>query len=138
MHFYPPKHHKQASAIIDQVLARSPENIPGLMGRAFVQQATLKWKNAGATFDLVYSIIPDDTKLGLRAREESAWCKVQINLFEEGLVDLQQVLDALNELDDDNDKRKSDRARCLWRIGKCCILLAGPSICAARRYLHIY
>ena len=126
MHFYPPKHHNQASAIIDQVLARSPSNIPSLMGQAFVHQASLKWKDAGATFDRVSSIIPDDVSLGLRAREEGAWCKVHINLCEEGLVDLQQVLDALNELDD--DKRNSDRARCLWRIGKCYILLTGPSI----------
>jgi len=97
------------------------------MGQAFVQQAALKWKDAGATFDRVSSIIPDDVNLGLRAREEGAWCKVQINLCEEGLVDLQLVLDALNGLDDD-DKRNSDRARCLWRIGKCYMLLTGPSI----------
>lgn len=97
------------------------------MGQAFVQQAVLKWKDAGATFDLVSSIIPDDVKFGLRAREEGAWCKVQINLCEEGLVDLQQVLDVLNRIDDD-DRRNSDRARCLWRIGKCFMLLTGPSI----------
>ena len=96
------------------------------MGQAFVQQAALKWKDAGATFDLVFSIIPDDINLGLRAREEGAWCKVQIDLCEEGLVDLLQVLDALDALDD--DKRNSDRARCLWRIGKCHMLLKGPSI----------
>lgn len=97
------------------------------MGQAFVQQAALKWKDAGATFDLVSSLIPDDVNLGLRAREESAWCRVQINHSEEGLVDLQQALVALNELDDD-DKRNSDRARCQWRIGKCYTLLTGPSI----------
>jgi superkiller protein 3 len=126
VHFYPPKHHKQASTIIDQVLACSPSNIPCLMGHAFVQQAALNWKDAGATFDLVFSIIPDDVNLGLRAREEGAWCKVQINLCEVGLVDLQQVSDALNGFDD--DKRNSDRARCLWRIGKCYMLLTGPSV----------
>ena len=97
------------------------------MGRAFVQQAAQKWKDAGDTFGLVSSIIPDDVNLGLRAREEGAWCRVQINLCEEGLVDLQQVLDALNGVDD-NDKRNPDRARCLWRIGKCYMLLTGPSI----------
>lgn len=97
------------------------------MGQAFVQQAALKWKDAGATFDRVASIIPDDDNLGLRAREEGAWCKVQINLCEEGLVDLKQVLDAMNGFDDD-DKRNLDRARCLWRIGKCYMLLKGPSI----------
>ena len=93
------------------------------MGQAFVQQAALKWRDAGATFDRVSSIIPDDLNLGLRAREEGAWCRVQINLCEEGLVDLQHVLDALNGL----DERNSDRARCLWRMGKCYMLLTGPS-----------
>lgn len=137
VHFYPPKHHKQASALIDQVLARSPSNIPSLMGQAFVQQAALKWKDAGATFDLVSSIIPDDI-IGLRAREESAWCRVQIDLLEEGLVDLQQVLEALNEFDDDDDKRNSDRARCLWRIGKCHIVLTGPLMSATHQYLCIH
>ena len=97
------------------------------MGQAFIQQAALNWKDAGVTFDRVSSIIPDDVDLGLRAREEGAWCKVQINLCEEGLDDLQRVLDALNGLDDD-DKRDSDRARCLWRIGKCYMLLTGPLI----------
>ena len=97
------------------------------MCQAFVQQAALKWKDAGVTFDLVFSIIPDDINLGLRAREEGAWCRLQIDLCEERLVDLQQVLDVLNGLDDD-DKRNSDRARCLWRIGRCYMVLAGPSI----------
>lgn len=97
------------------------------MGQAFVLQAALKWKDAGDTFDRVSSIIPDDANLGLRAREEGAWCKVQINLCEEGLLDLQHVLDALNRFEDD-DKRNLDRARCLWRIGKCYMLLTGPSI----------
>ena len=96
------------------------------MSQAFVQQAALKWEDAGVTFDRVSSIIPDEGHLGLRAREEGAWCRVQISLCEEGLVGLQQVLDALNRLDD--DKRNSDRARCLWRIGKCYMLLTGPSI----------
>ena len=98
------------------------------MSRAFVQQAALKWKDAGATFDLVFSIIPDDMNLGLRAREESAWCRVQNDLFEEGLVDLQLVLDALNRLGDDVDKRNLNRARCLWRIGRCHMLLTSQSI----------
>lgn len=136
MHFYPPKHHKQASAIIDQVLARSPSNTPSLMGKAFVQQAALKWKDAGATFDLVSSIIPGDINLGLRAREEAAWCKVQIDLFQEGLVGLQQVLDVLDGLDDDDDKRNSNRARCVWRIGKCYMLLTGPSKLIVHQYLR--
>jgi superkiller protein 3 len=95
------------------------------MGRAFIQQAALKWKDAGVNFDLVFSMIPDNVTHGLRAHEEGAWCKVQIDLHEEGLVDLQRVLDALNGLD---DKRNSDRARCLWRIGKCYMLLTGPLI----------
>ena len=111
--------------MIDQVLARSPSNIPSLMGKAFVQQAALKWKDAGVTFDLAFSIIPDDIDLGLRAREEGAWCKVKMDLCEKGLVDLQQVLDVLNGLDDDGNKRNSDRARCLWRIGQCYLLLTG-------------
>jgi len=100
------------------------------MGQAFVQQAALKWKIAGATFDLVSSINPDDVNR-LRAREESAWCRVQIDLYEEGLVDLKQVLDALNGLEDDDDKRNSSRARCLWRIGKCNMLLTGASLSVA-------
>ncbi|KAF8160990.1 TPR-like protein [Crassisporium funariophilum] len=126
VHFFPPKHHKQASAIIDEVLSRSPNNTSCLMGRAFILQAALEWENAAAVFDQISSLLPDDLDVGLRAREEAAWCRCQLGHSETGLQELQQILIDLSDLSDDS--RNSDCARCLWRIGKCHMDIGVPNV----------
>ena len=116
VHYFPPKHHKEAKRILDEVLERSKQNTAALMAQAFILQAASSWEEAAETFDQVSSLLSDATTTGLRASEESAWCKCQLGLFEEAIVGLQRVLDTLNDIDDPT--LDSDRARCLWRIGK--------------------
>lgn len=96
------------------MLVQEPDNIPSLMGRAYVLQFIGKWAEAGSLFARVTQLIPEDMKDGLRAKEESAWCSVQAQDVE-GVAGLKGVLGVLEGL----DNRDYDTARCLWRLGKC-------------------
>lgn len=87
-------------------------------------------------FDRVFELIGDEDEWsmtlratvavlkGLRAREESSWCLCQMRRYEEALSGLEIVSQRLSE-DLGDAQINSDRARCLWRIGKC--LLASES-----------
>lgn len=85
------------------------------MARAYVLQYMQKWKDAGSLFARVAQLIPDDFGDGLRAKEELAWCQFQAEDAEFGMSCLKSVLGVLENL----DEREEDKARCLWRLGKC-------------------
>lgn len=116
VHFFPPKHHKEAIHVLDEVLGNSPRNSAAWIGRAFVLQAASEWEAAMEAFDQV-SFLEGDTMRGLRAREESVWCRCQLGQYQEALCGLQHVLELLNNVEEEGIK--SHRARCLWRIGNC-------------------
>jgi superkiller protein 3 len=113
VHLFPPKYFEQASVLIDEVLAFSPENILCLMGRAYIYQANGEWSDAEPLFCHIIQLLPDDLDIGLRAREERAWCQCQMNDFDNGLSGLQSVIISLNHI----YGRDSDVSRCLWRLG---------------------
>ena len=94
-----------------------------LMGRAYIMQAASDWEGAAGVFDEVSSLLPGDIDTGLRAREESAWCACQLGRYEKCLVELQQVLDTLEDIV--GDHLGSERARGLWRIGRCNMSIGG-------------
>jgi superkiller protein 3 len=85
------------------------------MSRAYVLQFIDKWDEAGTLFAKVTRLIPEDLEDGLRAKEEHAWCQFQAGNIQTGVAGLKSVVDALDGLDD----RDLDKARCLWRVGKC-------------------
>ncbi|KAF8894922.1 hypothetical protein CPB84DRAFT_1682556 [Gymnopilus junonius] len=130
VNFFPPKHHKEATRIVDEVLTRSPQHISVLMDRAFILEAASEWDAAAKVFDQVSSLLPDD--LGLRAKEERAWCTYQLGQVVQGLQGLQDVSEVLTTLEGDEVKRH--RARCLWRIGKCYMDIGGPDVKLAYQY----
>ncbi|RDB24954.1 Superkiller protein 3 [Hypsizygus marmoreus] len=115
VHLFPPKHHPRALRLIDDVLSQSPDNVACLMGRAYILQHGKKWKEAADLFGKVDNLLPDDLDQGLRAREEKAWCLCQ---FEDLQMSLTGLLDIFAILED-FEERDEDKARCLWRIGKC-------------------
>ena len=115
VHFYPPKHHRRALEIIDDVLSLQPKNVSCLMGKAYIMQAGKQWTEAAKLFDSVISIAPDDVQDGLRAKEEFAWSQSREGNLESAILGLDQTLAALEEFGD----RELDKARCLWRIGQC-------------------
>jgi superkiller protein 3 len=115
VHFFPPKHHLRALSIIEEILDQEPDNISGLMGRGYILEYMSKWDEAGSLFAQVTQLIPEDLENGLSAKEENAWCHFQTQDIESCVTGLKNVLDVLDNLDD----RDLDKARCLWRIGKC-------------------
>lgn len=122
VHLYSPKHHPRALRLLDEVLKFDPNNVDALIGRGYVLQHAGKWEEAESFFTQATSLIPPGTTKSVRAKEESAWClsKVQI---EKGLQALKEVLNDLQ-----GDECDMDRARCLWRVGKCCWEMGGWSI----------
>ena len=84
------------------------------MARAYVLQHVEKWAEAGILFAKVAKLVPDDIDVGLRAKEEHAWCIFQAGDIDAGIIGLKSVLDILGEL----EEREEDKARCLWRLGK--------------------
>jgi superkiller protein 3 len=115
VHFYPPKHHPRALGVIERVLVLDPNNTSCLMGRGYVLQYMDKWVEAGTLFAKVAQLIPEDLEIGLRAKEEHAWCQFHTHNIENGVAGLKDVLNILDSIDD----RNLDNARCLWRLGKC-------------------
>ncbi|KAJ7251764.1 TPR-like protein [Mycena haematopus] len=114
VHLFPPKHHARALSVLEEVLSQAPNNAPCLMGRAYILQHEKRWDDAAELFARVSDLLPEDLALGIRAKEEYAWCKSQAGELQSGIQGLEDALAVLTELED----AKDDCARCLWRIGK--------------------
>ena len=115
VHFYPPKHHARALRILDDILSDDDANVPSLMGRAYILQASKDWVAASELFLRVNELLPDDVDEGLRAREEHAWCILQQGSGGVAANELKAVSEVLDNL----EGREVDQARCWWRMGKC-------------------
>ncbi|KAL0956081.1 hypothetical protein HGRIS_002250 [Hohenbuehelia grisea] len=113
VHYFSPKHHARALPIIQEVLEKAPENVSCLMGRAFILQASKKWKEAAQGFSKVVELGPEEEVVRLHAAEELAWCRGLSENPNQGIDALKVVLEQYPE------DWSADRARCLWRIGKC-------------------
>lgn len=123
VHLFPPKHHKRAIPVLEEVLALDPKNVHALMGRGYVLQASRKWSEAASAFLAVTEHASDDIDIGLRAREEHVWCMAEEGETEVAAEELQAVLDEL-ETFEGNDVRK---ARVCWRLGVCYWRLGGAN-----------
>jgi superkiller protein 3 len=114
VHFFPPKHHARALRIIDQLLQQDPDNVPSLMGRGYIFQHNNNWIESASLFARVVELSPEDSDKTLRAKEEHAWCMVQLRKLEQGVQELQDTLSAFQSY----DGKDEDKARCQWRLGK--------------------
>lgn len=114
VHLFPPKHHARALFVLDEVLIQAPNNTACLMGRAYILQHEKRWDDAAELFARVGDLLPDDLQLGIRAKEELAWCQSQAGELQAGIQGLEDTRAVLTELEDAQD----ECARCLWRIGK--------------------
>jgi superkiller protein 3 len=85
------------------------------MGRGYVLEYAQKYQEASQLFYRVTQVESADSDLHLRAEEEHAWCLCCIGDTEKGSEGLKVVISTLNTLED----RETDRARALWRVGKC-------------------
>lgn len=110
---FPPKHHNRAVEVLSDVLNQDADNIACLMGRGCVLQYGGQWSEAEAVFSRVGALNPNHD-VRLEAREELAWCIVQSGRLEDGVSELKEVVQTL-----DNEEGKEEaKARAWWRLGK--------------------
>jgi len=114
VHLFPPKHHPRALGIIDQILSSDPHNVPSLMGRGYIMQRLGKWDDAATMFAGVLMQLPEDDPEAIRAKEEHAWCLIQVDAIEEGITELNVAVGSLQDF----EGKEEDMARCLWRLGQ--------------------
>ncbi|KAG2355063.1 hypothetical protein BDR07DRAFT_1304231 [Suillus spraguei] len=129
VHLFPPKHHPRALYFLNDVLQRDSTNVDGLMGKGYVLQLAEKWEEAGVLFAQAAKQLPDDMDKGLGAKEENAWCLSRMRA-DAGVDALKDVFETLKDIED----RDIDKARCLWRIGRCYWDLGGESREEAFKY----
>ncbi|KAJ3899280.1 superkiller protein 3 [Lentinula edodes] len=124
VHLYPPKHHRRALQLVDEILLVSQENIAAIMGKGYILEASHEWGKAAENFAKVFELLGTEHDEGLRAQEEYAWCISRNGDVQGGIDSLQNILHILNGL----EGRHHDRARCHWRLGKCLWDLASEKI----------
>lgn len=127
VHLFPPKHHPRALYFLNDVLKQDPTNVDGLIGKGYVFQYAEKWEDAEKLFSQAAKQLPEDTDKGLQAKEERAWCLSRMHV-DAGADALKEVFETLKDIED----RDLDKARCLWRIGRCYWDLGGTTIHASR------
>ncbi|KAG8887667.1 hypothetical protein FRB98_009229 [Tulasnella sp. 332] len=112
---FPPKHHLRAASLLDDVLDSDSDNIPCLMGRAAVYQFSRSWKKAEQLFARVETLKgPEDMDEGLEAREQKLWCTIQDGRVDDGIAELQVVIEQLDSL----RGKETQKARAWWRLGQ--------------------
>ncbi|KAG2113725.1 superkiller protein 3 [Suillus discolor] len=129
VHLFPPKHHPRALYFLNDVLKQDPTNVDGLMGKGYVFRYAEKWEEAEVLFAQAAEQLPDDIDKGVEAKEESAWCLSRMHA-DAGVDALKEVFETLKDIED----RDTDKARCLWRIGRCYWDLGGESREEAFKY----
>ncbi|KAG8910291.1 Superkiller protein 3, partial [Tulasnella sp. 408] len=122
VYLFPPKHHLRAAGLLDDVLSADPDNVRCLMARAMVYQYAQNWKSAETIYKRVQAIVgSDNIEEGLEAREQAAWCAIQDGRAEETLNEMQEVIEALDGL----EEKEYQQARAWWRLGKAYWDIAG-------------
>lgn len=129
VHLYPPKHHARALRIIDEILDVDSHNIPTLMSRGYVHEYANQWVEARDVFFKVTELTGNEDDAGVsedetRAKEEYAWCDVQLGELEKGAEGLQAVIEMIG---DEVEGKEEDKARCWWRLGKAHWEMGGKS-----------
>jgi len=114
VHLFPPKHHRRALGIIQNILTEDRENVKALFVGGYVHQYAARWQEAIEHFKLVTTKVPLDSSLGLEATEELGWSIVQRGAPDEGANLLRNVLEILET----KDGMEHEKARCWWRLGK--------------------
>lgn len=114
VHLFPPKHHRRALGIIQNILTEDQENVKALFAGGYVHQYAGRWQEAAEHFKRVTTNVPLDSPLGLEATEELGWSVVQRGAPDEGANLLRSVLGILET----KDGMEHEKARCLWRLGK--------------------
>ncbi|ODN74406.1 hypothetical protein L202_06809 [Cryptococcus amylolentus CBS 6039] len=122
--YFPPKHHKRATRILETVLTAKPGNIEARFSRAQVFQYAGDWISAREHFQQVLDSSQDEKAI-ITAKEEVGWCLVNEGKLEAGRDVLEEVVgirDGKNEREKEEEAKERSRAwyrlgQTEWRIG---------------------
>ncbi|KAF3492188.1 superkiller protein 3 [Arthroderma uncinatum] len=107
-----PRHHPEAKAIFEDILARKPQEDSCLLGLGLILE---EGHDYIAAMDLLAQAMSRDEK-NAKVRSELFWCKVQNGELEAALEGLEETLPLVQPLD---SRWYSLRAEILYRIGFC-------------------
>ncbi|WVQ72893.1 hypothetical protein IAR50_002454 [Cryptococcus sp. DSM 104548] len=116
--YFPPKHHKRATRILETVLTTQPENTEARFSRAQVYQHAGDWTAAREQFQRVLDEAQDE-KATITAKEEVGWCLVNEGQLEAGRDVLEEVVavrDGKSEREKEGEAK--ERGRAWYRLGQ--------------------
>jgi superkiller protein 3 len=116
VHHFPPKHHPRALGIIEPVLAKEPDNIPCLLGHAYILRYSRKYAEGKSLFAGAARLVnkEEDHLSYLEAVEEVAWCDSLSKNYQDACEGLRSIIDEL----DDIAEHSARKARVWWRLGQ--------------------
>lgn len=120
MPYFAPKHHPQATRLLNSVLSAAPTDIEARFARAQIYQAEGRWADARIYFQQILGQGALDEKDLVAAKEEVGWCLVNEGQLEQGRDVLEEVVQVRDERWEREGKTDEAfvRARAWYRLGE--------------------
>lgn len=112
IYYHSPRHHTEAKAIFQSILARKPKLTAALLGVGLIFEEDEDYSEA---VKFLQQAAERDSQ-NVKIRLELAWCRAMDHDLEAGLEQLEEVLESVNEEKPINMNMK---AEVLYRIGYC-------------------
>lgn len=118
-----PRHHLQATRLIDRLLEKEPSNGPILMAQASILKSSQRWLEAILSFTQALKSWTDlPPRDRLEAKSEKAWCLVELERTEEAAGQFDNIIHELTELieaDPEQENIHQDLAQNWYRLARC-------------------
>ena len=112
IYYQSPRHHAEAKAIFQSILARKPKLTAALLGVGIIFEEDEDYSEAVKFLQQAAERDPENVRIKL----ELAWCRAMDHNLEAGLEQLEEILESINEEKPINTNMK---AEVLYRIGYC-------------------
>ena len=112
IHYQSPRHHAEAKAIFQSILARKPKLTAALLGVGLIFEEDEDYPEAVKFLQQA----ADRDAQNIRIKLELAWCRAMNHDLQTGLEQLEDILESVNE---EKPINLSMRAEVLYRIGYC-------------------
>ncbi|EWC48253.1 hypothetical protein DRE_02357 [Drechslerella stenobrocha 248] len=110
VHYQSPRHHKEAKASFENVLARDSKNTGALIGLGLILEDQGDFAQASGFLQKALLSDPGN----LKVVSEAAWCEIQQGHYDIGIGELQTCLEQITGVD---PQSRDLKAQVLWRIG---------------------
>ncbi|KAH9817049.1 hypothetical protein DFH28DRAFT_1081343 [Melampsora americana] len=118
-----PRHHLQATRLIDQLLEKDSNNGPILMAQASILKSSQRWLEAILSYTQALKSWTDlPPRDRLEAKSEKAWCLVELARTEEAAEQFDNIIHELTELIEENPEQENihhDLAQNWYRLARC-------------------